>query len=135
MDKSYQLNESHSNRYGWEFGYTAKNLAQAAAKQRTFRNGRVEFWSQKKKEVMEKIKTSGISVHESPGATVNYTTAAGGQVMIDATLQKDLTECHNKIQEHMRMATIYDGWVQVLEANPDLHLQLTHADWLFFFGR
>lgn len=120
----------------WEFEYTASALADAAEAQRDFRKGRVEWWKAKQAEVMTKIKESGISVHESPGASYSNSTAGfGPQVMIDATLQQDLGECASKIKEHTTYAKAYDGWVQTLRANPESRLKLHHDDWLTFFGK
>lgn len=125
------------NRNDWEFEYTASALARAAASQRDHRNERVSVWEGKKAEIMEKIKSSGLSVHEGVAASLsNYTSGnQDAQVMVDATLQRDLTECVQKIQTHRAMATQYDGWVQVLEANPESRLKLKHEDWMFFFGK
>jgi hypothetical protein len=123
-------------RHEWEFEYTASVLAEAATMQREFRKGRVEWWTTKQAEVMSKIRESGISVHESPGASYSNTTAGyGPQVMIDSTLQQDLTECATKIKEHTAQMKAYDGWVQVLSANPDSRVKLHHDDWLVFFGK
>lgn len=125
------------NRDNWEFEYTASALAKAAAAQRDYRLSRVTAWEEKKTEVMDKIKTSGLSVHESVAEKFsNYTGAAqGAHVMVDNTLQRDLNECVQKIREHRDLATNYSGWVQVLEANPESRLKLKHADWMFFFGK
>jgi hypothetical protein len=127
------------NRNEWEFEYTASTLAKAAHAQRTHRLSRVEVWESKKTEIMQKVKTSGLTIHEGVAASLsNYTNSIGGegaQVMVDATLQRDLNECVKKIRAHRDMATEYDGWVQVLEANPESRLKLTHGDWMFFFGK
>ena len=48
--------------------------------------------------------------------------------------QRQLTECHQKIQEHSSKAKEYDGWVQVLSANSEDRCVLDVDDWLFFFG-
>lgn len=122
----------------WEFEYTASVIAKAAEAQRNYRMTRVEEWEKKKMEVMAKIKESGIEVHESVAASMlNYTTsnAAGPQIIIDATMQRDLNECHTKIATHRQSATEYDGWAQVLNANPESRLKLKHNDWMYFFGK
>lgn len=126
------------NRDDWEFDYTASRLAEAAEQQRDYRNSRVKVWEEKKVEVMEKIKTSGLTVHEGVAASLaSYSNSAqaGAQVMVDTTLQKDLNECVSKIRTHRDAATEYDGWLQVLSANPEARLKLKHADWMFFFGK
>lgn len=129
------------NRHEWEFEYTARDLAKAAGAQRDYRRSRITAWEGKKQETMEKIKTSGLTVHESVAEKfAGYTTNAlhgqrGAQVMVDATLQKDLDECVGKIRVHRELAQEYDAWLQVLEAQPETRLKLQHDDWLFFYGK
>jgi hypothetical protein len=125
-------------KHEWEFEYTASTLAIAAEAQRDFRKARVDAWEAKKAEVMEKVKTSGLTVHEGPAASMNnYTTAnmGGAHVMVDTTLQADLSECVTKIKQHRDAIRQYEGWVQVLQANPESRLKLHQDDWLFFFGK
>lgn len=120
----------------WEFEYTASVLAEAADEQRAFRSGRVDWWTVKQAEIMAKIRESGISVHESPGAAYSNTTHGyGPQVMIDTTLQRDLTECASKIKEHTAAMKAYGAWVQVLKANAQSRIKLHHDDWFYFFGK
>lgn len=128
------------NRQEWEFDYTASSLASAAEAQREFRKGRVVVWEGKKAEVMTKIKDTGLTIHEGIGAGMNtasnnYNAHGGAMVMVDSTLQTDLNECVSKIHAHKSAATDYDGWVQVLNANPEARLKLKHGDWMFFFGK
>lgn len=127
------------NRSEWEFEYTCAKLAEAATAQKEHRLARVQAWTEKKAEVMQKIKDSGLTVHESVAEQfANYggTQAfQGAQVMVDNTLQKDLSECVTKIASHRAAATEYDGWIQMLNANPEARVKLTHDDWMFFFGK
>lgn len=130
------------NRNEWEFEYTCNALAAAATKQRDHRLSRVEAWTTKKGEVMQKIKDSGLTVHESVAEQFGntYSTNAAGhgfgaQVMVDNTLQRDLSECVTKIASHRAAATEYDGWIQMLNANPESRVKLNHDDWMFFFGK
>lgn len=126
------------NRHEWEFEYTASALADAAEKQKAFRQSRVEAWETKKTEVMAKVKESGLTVHEGPAAGFqNYTSAVGqgAHVMVDTTLQADLSECVTKIRDHRGAVKDYDGWAQVLRANPEQRIKLHQDDWLFFFGK
>ncbi len=126
------------NRGNWEFEYTASRLVGAAQQQKEHRLSRVTVWEGKKDEVMLKIKDSGLSVHEGVAASLsNYTTARtkGAHVMIDPTLQSDLSECVAKIEEHRMAATEYDGWIQMLSANEEARLKLKYHDWMFFFGK
>lgn len=138
MDRGYQQEEGTMNRDNWEFEYTARNLATAAKAQREHREGRVKVWEEKKAEIMQKVKDTGLTVHEGVAASMaNYTNSIqqGATVMVDATLQRDLNECVTKIRQHRDAATEYHAWEQVLEANPDSRLKLKHNDWMFFFGK
>lgn len=132
------MNLGHGIRQEWEFEYTARNLAEGAAKQKAFRLSRVDWWTEAKAKIMAEVKDSGLEISESVAAGIgSYTSTqvAGPQVMVRADLQKKLSECHGKIQTHQQAAAEYDGWVQVLEANPENRLKLTQADWLYFFGK
>lgn len=132
------MSMSGGNRDEWEFEYTARNLAAGAKAQREFRLGRVMWWTEAKAKIMAEVKESGLEISESVAASIsNYATSAmaGPQVMVRADLQKKLSECHGKIQSHQQAADEYDGWVQVLDANPDNRLKLTQGDWLYFFGK
>jgi histidinol-phosphate/aromatic aminotransferase/cobyric acid decarboxylase-like protein len=128
-----------ANRDQWQFEYTASVLAEGARKQKEYRDGRVAAWTEAKKAVMDEIKESGLEVSESVAAGMtNYAKTSndyGPQVMVRADLQRKLTECHEKIKAHQRAAEEYDGWVQVLSANPESRQKLTQADWLYFFGK
>ena len=122
----------------WEFDYTASKLADGAEAQKAHRLGRVAWWTEAKGKAMAEVKESGLEVSESVAAGIgSYTSTqmAGPQVMVRHDLQKKLTECHSKIQNHTAAAAEYDGWLQVLRANPEARLKLTHADWLYFFGK
>ncbi len=126
------------NRDEWEFEYTASKLAEGAKAQREFRLGRVAWWTEAKAKVMAEVRETGLEVSESVAASIsNYanTSMAAPQISVRADLQKKLAECHAKIQSHQQAADEYDGWGQVLGANPESRLKLTQADWLYFFGK
>lgn len=133
-----QMAGGEMNRGNWEFEYTASKLADAAESQKAHRLSRITVWEGKKEEVMRKIKDSGLSVHEGVAASLsNYTNSLrqGATVMVDPTLQSDLSECLEKIQQHRDAATNYDGWIQLLNANREARLKLKYHDWMFFFGK
>lgn len=122
----------------WEFEYTASTLASGAKDQKEFRLGRVQWWKDAKANVLLDIRESGLEISESVAAGIsNYanTRIEAPQISVRADLQKKLAECHSKIQAHQQAADEYDGWVQVLSANPESRLKLTQADWLYFFGK
>lgn len=119
----------------WVFTYTASKLAEAAASKREAHQKKFMWWEDKKKEVMKQVAESGIEVQDSVASS--YSNVKGGfgpQIKIDAGLQRDLTECQEKIVEHHDKVRQYSGWVQVLNANPEARLELEHDDYLFFFG-
>ena len=132
-----------SLRAKWEFEYTAAALADAAAAQLAFRESRVLFWDNAQKEVIEKIKASGIAVHEditsilSNSNKYGNTYAMGGaQIVIDPTMQTDLNKCYAKLEQHRSAAAQYKAWEQVLRAqHADVRVKLDHDDWMFFFGK
>jgi len=123
-----------SNRKDWEFTYTAEALAKAARAKKDYRQGRMAWWEVKKEEVIAEIKASGLEFNESLAVSYSSNVGRAPQLAVKPDLQNKIQECHSKIQEHMSAVREYDGWVQVLEANPTNSLSLTHDDWLFFFG-
>lgn len=123
----------------WMFEYTASRLADAAASQAAFRRTRFEFWRAKKEEVVQRIRDSGLTVHEDMSLGLmdkTYVTRdSRAQVLVDPMLQRDLNECVTKMQQHSERAREYDGWEQVLRGNAEARVQLDHDDWMYFFGK
>ena len=78
------------NRKDWEFEYTAKQLANAAALKRDHRQSRVEWWEKQKEAVMLEVKESGLEIQESMANS--YTSNAGHapQLGIKVELQKKI---------------------------------------------
>lgn len=132
------LNIHGGKRDEWEFEYTASKLAEGAQAQKEFRQSRVQWWTDTYNKVMAEIKEAGILVTElSAVGSSSYanTKAIAPSASIDQRLQAKLTEAHTKIQQHQQAVAEYDGWIQVLSANPESRLKLTQADWLYFFGK
>ena len=122
------------NREEWVFEYSSNQVLQGANQQKEFRLSKVQWWKAAKEKVMAEIRESGIEINESLAAlTYSTTSAMSPKIKVNETLQKQLLECHNKIQQHQQAADEYEGWIQVLKDNPDLDLKLTQADWLYFF--
>lgn len=123
----------------WKFEYTGRALAEAAAKQRDHRLERLKVWSERKDEIMKTIREKGLTVDEGNAVAMhaNYsnTMVAGPTVLVDVQLQRNLQEAHGKVSLHENAARDYDGWVQVMSANPDQVVKLNHDDWLYFFGK
>lgn len=132
------MNFGNGKRAEWEFEYTASKLAEGARSQKEFRESRVKWWTETYNKVMAEIKEAGILVTESSAvgvASYANTKAITPSASIDQRLRAKLTEAHQKIQQHQQAAAEYDGWIQVLEANPEARLKLTQGDWLYFFGK
>jgi hypothetical protein len=133
------MNIGSGKRDEWEFEYTASKLAEGATAQKAHRLSRAEWWTKAKAEVMAEVRDSGIEITESMAAAANYlsnsTQGMGPKIGINPHLQQKLGECHAKINAHQLAAAEYDGWEQVLRANPEARLKLTQADWLYFFGK
>ena len=132
---------SSGKRDGWEFECEAIKLAEGATRQKEFRDGRVKAWKKAMDKLMAEVKESGIEINESAADLMGsaYTSNIRGKgcqtIIVRPDLQAKLKECQGKIKAHQQAADEYDGWVQVLTANPETRLKLTHADWLYFFGK
>lgn len=123
------------NRDEWKFEYTASHLADAANKKKSTHTEKQRWWEDKKAEVMAKVRESGIEIRDSVAASYSSTKGGyGPQIEVDEGMQRDLTECQQKIREHEKLVRDYDAWTQVLTANPEARLQLDHEDYVFFFG-
>lgn len=124
----------------WKFRYTARQLAEAAQMKIEFHKGRLEFWEARRKEVIGQIKADGIEVNEK-SVLLQYASPKmrdfqeGGDIMIRNDLRKRLAESYEKLAYHTGRRDTFDGWQQVLGANPDDTIELDIDDWLFFFGR
>lgn len=122
----------------WKFSYETKHIVAATREKVLYHNGRLRFWETKKEEVMAQIKSTGLEIKESLAGGVHSNVARGydTQVVIDATMQRDLDECAGKIREHRRVVTQYQNWLDVLEPQPQgALLELDYNDYLFFFGK
>jgi hypothetical protein len=122
------------------FEYSGSKLAAAASARLEHHQTRFKWWHAKKEEVMQKLKAEGLEVDENSALQQEIAPKArdwqrGAQVMIRIDLQNDLRDCLRKLAYHTEQANAYEGWVQVLQANPDARLCLDHEDWLLFFGK
>jgi len=126
-------------RQDWGFDYTATKLADAADLKKAFHQERLDWWKAKRLEVMTTIRSEGLEIDEK--IALEYRNPKqrdwnqGSQVMVRNDLQKDLSECLEKLGHHTQQLQQYDGWQQVLAANPEARVKLDIDDWLFFFGR
>lgn len=129
----------YKGRESWVFEYTAAKLAEAAEAKISYHSEHLDFWKAKREELMEKIRSEGIEVSEKIALGYNNPKARdwdnGGEVMIRNDLQKEMAETFSKLSYHTEKRDSYDGWFQVLSANPENRMPLNIEDWLFFFGR
>lgn len=123
------------NRNVWKFSYTANRLCEAAKKKVEWHTGRKEWWTNKKEEVMTTIKSEGLEIDESVAFKMSSSYNRNTTVNIRNDLLKDLDECVGKMSEHENKVKDYSAWVQVLESQGHVTLELNHDDWLFFFGK
>ena len=123
----------------WKFGYTASKMAEAADIKLKFHQERFEWWKNKKEQVIAQIRAEGLEIDEN--IALEYVSPKsrdwdrGTQVTVRDDLRKDLDECLKKLSFHTGQINDYNGWRQVLNANPEVRLSLNHDDWLFFFGQ
>jgi hypothetical protein len=123
----------------WVFEYAASDLAEAASGKMWFHEERLEWWKNKKAEIMDTIRADGLEIDEK--ISLGYRSPKsrdwedGARVVVRNDLRKDLDECLEKLAFHTEQLRHYDGWHQVLTANPGARLQLQIEDCLFFFGR
>ena len=126
-------------RQDWGFDYTATQLAEAAQAKRGFHQERLDWWKAKRAEVMTTIRAEGLEIDEKIALEYRNPKSRdwerGSQVMVRNDLQKDLSECLEKLSHHTQQLQQYDGWQQVLAANAEARVKLDIEDWLFFFGR
>lgn len=126
-------------RQDWGFDYTATKLADAADLKKVFHQERLDWWKAKRQEVMTTIRSEGLEIDEK--IALEYRNPKqrdwnqGSQVMVRNDLQRDLSECLEKLGHHTQQLQQYDGWQQVLAANAEARVKLDIDDWLFFFGR
>ncbi len=126
-------------REDWEFGYQAAKVAGAAKAKIAYHQGRLDFWKKTREDIIARIRSEGIEVDEKIALTFSNPKHRdwdqGGELMIRNDLRKELAECYKKLAYHTERRDGYDGWAQILDANPDDNLSLEIDDWLFFFGR
>lgn len=129
----------NQKRDSWEFSYSALNVLNAAKDKARFHHGRVKWWKQQQNEVMKTVKAKGLEIEEDIAANYNNATKVlhGARIVVDDRLQGKLNECHEKLRIHGSLAKTYDSWVEVLSSVKPTHrmLELTHDDYLFFFGK
>jgi hypothetical protein len=123
----------------WKFDYTATKLSAAAKAKIAYHEQQLDFWKAKREEVITTIRAEGIEVDEKLVLAHSNPKARdwdrGGEILIRNDLRKVLAECYQKLAYHTEERDTYDGWRQVLEANPENRLSLEIDDWLFFFGK
>jgi hypothetical protein len=125
-------------RENWEFEYTGLQLSEAASRKATFHRGRLAWWLDKRKSIMGQIRSEGLEINEKLVMGYRNPKARdweeGAQVMIRNDLQLLLTECQKKLTWHTERLVDFEGWHQILDANPHARKCLDIQDWLYFFS-
>lgn len=140
-------NHRAAGRANWLFTYTAAQVAWGARKQKEYRDSRLKIWKTKREEVMHEIRSKGLTVTDSAMESLlesmagsyqisnakSYRANNGPTIQVDDRLKDKLAECYSKVNEHETLSIQYDTWIQTLEAQPSLELDLTPEDFKFFF--
>ena len=125
-------------RDGWKFDYTALRLAEAAQHRMDWHRGRLAFWGARREETLATIRSEGLEIDEKIVIGVHTPKARdwerANRVTVRDDLRQQLDEVLHKLKEHTERLVEYDGWRQMLAANPEVRLSLDIADWLYFFG-
>lgn len=123
----------------WRFEYVAGTLAEAADFKMRFHDKRLEWWKERRREVMDTIRSEGVEIDEKISLTYASPKARdwerSTQVTIRDDLRSRLAECQDKLVFHTGKRHEYNGWLQVLSANREQRLRLDIEDWLFFFDQ
>ena len=128
------VNVDVEKRFGWTFEHLAAELRTAALGKEQFHKERLEFWIEQKKETEIKIRSEGINFEGSLSNMVSNAYRGTG-IDVDKHLVEDYRECESKEREHMAKMKEYRSWVTLFERKTaDTVLELTHADWEYFFG-
>ena len=126
-------------RKDWKFTYTGKQLAEAVQAKITFHKERFGFWKQRREEVVTTIRSEGLEIEEKTSIGYRNPKAQdwnrGTQVLVRNDLQLNLDEAQEKLAWHTDKLAEYEGWYQVLIANPNASQSLDIDDWLFFFSK
>lgn len=125
-------------RDGWKFDYTALRLAEAAQHRMDWHRERLAFWGARREETLATIRSEGLEIDEKIVIGVHTPKARdwerANRVTVRDDLRQQLDEVLHKLKEHTERLVEYDGWRQMLAANPEAWLSLDIADWLYFFG-
>lgn len=126
-------------RHTWKFDYSAQQIIEATELKLKFHQERFNWWKDKKEQVITQIREEGLEIDENIAlefiSPKSRDWERGTQVTVRDDLRKDLNECLKKLAAHTDLINDFNGWHQVLIANPGIPLSLDHEDWLFFFGQ
>ena len=99
---------------------------------------RLAFWGARREETLATIRSEGLEIDEKIVIGVHTPKARdwerANRVTVRDDLRMQLDEVLHKLKEHTGRLAEYDGWRQMLAANPEARLSLDIADWLYFFG-
>ncbi|CAK0761321.1 conserved hypothetical protein [Gammaproteobacteria bacterium] len=115
----------------WAFEYAALRLAEAAAAKREHHQQRLSWWKERKDDVIAEVHQ--ITTEARANSLMSDEDSLGAPPMLARNdLQRRLTECRDKLEEHDAKVREFDIWYRVLMENPETRLKLHHDDWLYF---
>lgn len=127
------------NRHTWNFPYGADKLLIAAMDKKTYHEGRMKWWADKRDETKTKLQASGIEISESVAASANNSFSTsnyrGHTVSLNHEMVNNMNECVEKVRTHENLIKEYSAWVEVLASQGQSSFNLNQDDWLYFFGK
>lgn len=129
-----QRKEWWMQRKEWLFEYTAGALLIAAESEFDRREKRLDYWKDKRDEVLEQLKEEGLSVTQW---NEGYTKSSMGNridVEFDAKLMTRLRECENFLEKARIEKKEYVMWIQVFSEYPETKTLQLDAEDVAHFG-
>lgn len=132
-----------SYRNTWTSTVDVSDVEKAATEKVEFHSKRKAWWTTKKNEIVEEMRSSGIKISETiveELGKLGYSNSTVGNrqgvsVSIDSKLQERLGESMQKIDQHTKKESSYIAWVSFLSTvAADTQMTLTMDDYSFFFG-
>ncbi len=123
-----------SLRQKWEFEFLGSDLLVAARNKYDHHKKKHQEYLDTRAKIECEIKATGLEIQDSishPGST---SPGAPPRIVVKDTMQRDLNEVTQKIQDHYNKMVGYESWVQIMKGNKTASLRLDSDDYLFFFG-
>jgi len=122
----------------WKFDYTAARLVDGVQTKIAHHQDRLAYWRGQRETVLSTIRAEGLEIDEK--IVMGYQSPKSrdwdraNRVTVREDLRHQLDEVLDKLKSHTEQLTQYDGWRQMLLANPQAQLALDIDDWLYFFA-